>query len=97
MFLQLEDYMLPCLNKQFFGIDCLGCGIQRALSLVFQGEFIAAFKMYPAIYTLLVLAILVGINFFYKVKYAQKIISILAVINIIIIVSSYVIKINQLI
>ena len=97
MFLQLEDYMLPCLNKQFFGIDCLGCGIQRALSLVFQGEFIAAFKMYPAIYTLLVLAILVGVNFLYKVKYAQKIISILAIINIIIIVGSYVIKMNQLI
>ncbi|NVK10166.1 hypothetical protein CSC81_12410 [Tenacibaculum discolor] len=89
--------MLPCLNKKFFGVDCLGCGIQRALSLVFHGEFIAAFKMYPAIYTLLLLAIAVSINFFYKVKYAQKIISILAIINIIIIVSSYVIKMNQLI
>ena len=95
--LQLEDYMLPCLNKKFFGVDCLGCGIQRALSLVFHGEFIAAFKRYPAIYTLLLLAIAVSINFFYKVKYAQKIISILAIINIIIIVSSYVIKMNQLI
>ncbi|WP_428744898.1 DUF2752 domain-containing protein [Tenacibaculum sp.] len=89
--------MLPCLNKKLFGIDCLGCGIQRALSLVFQGEFIAAFKMYPAIYTLLLLAIIVGINFFYKIKYAQKIISILAILNIAIIVISYVIKMNQLI
>ncbi|RKF03420.1 uncharacterized protein DUF2752 [Tenacibaculum lutimaris] len=97
MFLQLEDYMLPCLNKQFFGMDCLGCGIQRALSLVFHGEFIAAFKMYPAIYTLLTLAFVVAINFFYKVKYAQKIISILAIVNIAIIVISYVIKMNQII
>lgn len=97
MFLQLEDYMLPCLNKKIFGVDCLGCGIQRALSLVFQGEFIAAFKMYPAIYTLLLLALVVGIHFFYKIKYAQKIISILAIINILIIVGSYVIKMNQLI
>ena len=97
MFLQLEDYMLPCLNKKFFGVDCLGCGIQRALSLVFQGEFVAAFKMYPAIYTLLLLAIIVSINFFYKVKYAQKIISILAIVNIAIIVISYIIKMNQLI
>ncbi len=97
MFLQLEDYMLPCLNKQFFGVDCLGCGIQRALNLMLHGEFVAAFKMYPAIYTLLVLALVISINFFYKIKYAQKIISILAIINIIIIVSSYVIKMNQLI
>ena len=49
----LEDFMLPCLNKQLFGIDCLGCGIQRATALLFKGEFIAAFKIYPAIYSLL--------------------------------------------
>lgn len=96
MFLQLEDYMLPCLNKKFFGVDCLGCGIQRALNLLIHGEFVAAFKMYPAIYTLLLLAIIVIVNFFYKVKYAQNIISILAVINILIIVISYIVKMNQL-
>ncbi|CAM1355485.1 DUF2752 domain-containing protein [Tenacibaculum ascidiaceicola] len=92
--LQLEDYMLPCLNKKFFGFDCLGCGMQRALSLIFQGEFIAAFKMYPAIYSLLLLVIVVGFNFFYKVKNAQKIISILAIFNLLIIVISYIVKMN---
>ncbi len=89
--------MLPCLNKKFFGVDCLGCGIQRALSLLIHGEFIAAFKMYPAIYTLLFLAVIIVLNFFYKIKYAQRIISILAVINVLIIVVSYLIKMNQLI
>ena len=93
----MDDYMLPCLNKKFFGVDCLGCGIQRALSLLIHGEFIAAFKMYPAIYTLLFLAVIIVLNFFYKIKYAQKIISILAVINVLIIVISYLIKMNQLI
>ncbi len=97
MYLQLEDYMLPCLNKKFFGVDCLGCGIQRALSLLIHGEFIAAFKMYPAIYTLLLLAGVIILNFFYKIKFSQKIITTLAVINVLIIVISYVIKMNQLI
>ena len=96
MFLKLEDFMLPCLNKKFFGIDCLGCGIQRALALIFKGEFIAAFKMYPAIYSLLLLAFIIIINFFYKIKFTQKLISILAIINILIIVISYAIKMNQL-
>ncbi len=95
MYLQLEDYMLPCLNKKLFGVDCLGCGMQRALNLLIHGEFIAAFKMYPAIYTLLLLAGVIIINFFYKIKLAQKIISILAIINVLIIVISYVLKINQ--
>ncbi|CAM1353562.1 DUF2752 domain-containing protein [Tenacibaculum insulae] len=97
MYLQIEDYMLPCLNKKLFGVDCLGCGIQRALNLIVHGEFIAAFKMYPAIYTLLIFVGIIIINLFYKLKYAQKIISILAIINIFIIVISYVIKMNQLI
>ncbi|WP_232771677.1 DUF2752 domain-containing protein [Tenacibaculum sp. Bg11-29] len=97
MYLQMDDYMLPCLNKKFFGVDCLGCGTQRALSLLIHGEFIAAFKMYPAIYTLLFLAVIIVLNLFYKIKYAQKIISILAVINVLIIVVSYLIKMNQLI
>ena len=48
-----EDYLLPCINKKIFGIECLGCGIQRATVLLFRGEFIAAFKIYPAIYTLI--------------------------------------------
>ncbi|WP_064967592.1 DUF2752 domain-containing protein [Tenacibaculum ovolyticum] len=93
----MDDYMLPCLNKKLFGVDCLGCGIQRALSLLIHGEFIAAFKMYPAIYTLLFLAVIIVLNFFYKIKYAQKIISILAVVNVLIIVISYLMKMNQLI
>ncbi|MGB1451125.1 MAG: DUF2752 domain-containing protein, partial [Marinirhabdus sp.] len=40
--------MLPCLNKQLFGVECLGCGMQRATILVFRGEFAAAFTIYPA-------------------------------------------------
>ncbi|MEX6625761.1 DUF2752 domain-containing protein [Tenacibaculum pacificus] len=96
MLLQLDNYMLPCLNKKFFGVDCLGCGIQRALSLLLQGNFIGAFKMYPAIYTLLLLAIIVILNFFFKLKYARKAIRILAVINVLIIVVSYVMKMNKL-
>ena len=60
----LEDYMLPCLNKKLFGIDCLGCGLQRAIVLVFQGEFSAAFKMYPAVFTILLLAFFIIFNLF---------------------------------
>ena len=87
-----EDYMIPCLNKKLFGFECLGCGLQRAVSLLFDGEFIAAFKMYPAIYTLIPLFILIGINIFYKFKNDNRIINILAIVSVITIVLSYIIK-----
>ncbi|TVZ54788.1 uncharacterized protein DUF2752 [Lutibacter sp. Hel_I_33_5] len=95
MFLGLEEYMIPCINKQLFGFDCPGCGIQRALLFLIKGEFVAAFKMYPAIYTLITFAGFVLINMKIKFKYAQKIILYLTIINIIIILTNYIIKLNS--
>ena len=60
--------MIPCLNKKLLGFECLGCGGQRALSLLFHGEFVAAFKIYPAIYTLILFALFIILNLFYKFK-----------------------------
>ena len=66
---ELEKYMLPCLNKKLFGFECMGCGLQRAFSLLIHGEFTAAFYMYPAIYTLIPLALIVISNLFFKFKW----------------------------
>lgn len=84
--------MLPCLNKKFFGIECFGCGLQRATALLFKGEFIAAFKMYPAIYTLLLFFVFLLFDLFVKVKYAEKIKIFLLITNIIIIVINFIVK-----
>jgi len=87
-----EEYMLPCLNKKFFGIECMGCGIQRSISLILQGDFVAAFHMYPAIYTLALLIGFALLNSFKNYKFASKIIITLAVINVIIIVGNFILK-----
>ena len=89
----VEEYMLPCLNKKLFGIDCMGCGMQRSISLILHGEFTAAFHMYPAIYSLIVLFIYIGLNIFFKFKNSNKVITALAIITLATIIISYVIKI----
>ena len=68
-----EEYMLPCLSKQVLGMSCPGCGIQRAAELLFHGEFLAAFKMYPAIYPILMLFAFLFADMFFKIKYANQI------------------------
>lgn len=88
----LEDYMLPCLNKKLFGLDCMGCGLQRSVALICQGNFIDAFYMYPAIYTLILLFTVIAINTFKNFKSANKIITILAILNVIIIVGNFILK-----
>jgi hypothetical protein len=90
----LEEYMLPCLSKTLFGFDCLGCGLQRSLLFVIHGDFIAAFKMYPAIFTLIALFLFVLINSKVKFQKSNKIIRTLAYLNLSIIVISYLIKLT---
>jgi len=87
-----EEHMLPCLWKQNFGFECFGCGFQRSLALVFQGEFAAAFQMYPAIYTLLLMFAILGLHLKLNLKYGHKILLGLFILNILIIVISYFIK-----
>jgi hypothetical protein len=84
--------MIPCLNKKLFGFECMGCGLQRSVLLVLKGEFTEAFLMYPAIYTLIALVAFILINSFKNLKNGFKIITILAVTNVIIIIASYLIK-----
>jgi len=90
--LKIEDFMLPYLNKKIFGVECPGCGIQRATALLFQGDFTAAFKMYPAIYTLIFMFLFLGVNNFYSVKHANKIIIVLVIVNLTIILTNYILK-----
>ena len=89
--------MLPCLNKQRFGFDCLGCGAQRAFVMVFQGEFVAAFKMFPAIYTIFLLLLFVFTNLFFKFKGDWYVKVGLIVLNAVIIIGAYFYKMSFLI
>ena len=88
----LDDFMLPCLNKKLLGFECMGCGMQRSVALIFKGEFADAFFMYPAIYTIIIFFGFLIINSYKNIKYSNKIIIILALANVIIIVGNFLIK-----
>ena len=88
----IEDYMLPCFSKKYLDMNCLGCGAQRAAAFLIKGEFIAAFKMYPALYTIILFVLFLIFNFFYSTKYSEQIKIILVVVNILLIVTNYLLK-----
>lgn len=87
-----EDALLPCLNKQFLGVDCPGCGLQRAALLLFEGEFKAAFLMYPAIYPLILLLLFLLADQFVKIKYANLISIVLMVTTVVFILTNFLYK-----
>lgn len=88
----MEEYMIPCMHKKLFGVDCMGCGTQRAGYMVLQGNFVDAFKMFPAIYTTILLFIFIFLHFIDKKRKYHKIIIFLAILNAIIMVFSYIYK-----
>lgn len=92
----MEEFMLPCLNKQLFGLDCLGCGGQRAAFLLLQGEFAAAYKMYPAIYAISLLFLFLFADLFIKFRYSLQIKIVLIVLSAAIIIGSYIIKMSHI-
>lgn len=92
----MEEFMLPCLNKQLFGLDCLGCGGQRAAIFLLQGDFVSAYKMYPAIYAISLLFLFLIADLLFKFKYSLQIKIGLILLSAAVIIGSYIIKMSHI-
>jgi len=90
--MDIDDFMLTCPSKKFLGVECLGCGAQRAVVLVFEGKFAEAFQMYPAVYTLLLFFFTLGLSFIDKKRKYSNILMIMVVVNLIIMIIGYIYK-----
>jgi len=91
-YMGLQEYMLPCVTKQALGFDCPGCGLQRSLIFLLQGDFVQAFYMYPAIFALIPLAFVLIANRFINFKYANFLIIALSISSVAMIVINYILK-----
>ncbi|SIQ74462.1 Protein of unknown function [Chryseobacterium sp. RU37D] len=87
--MRAEDFMLPCPVKKIFGIECLGCGSQRAIIMVFEGRFIEAFQLFPAVYTLLLFFVVLILNFIDKKRNYGTFLTFLAAVNFVVMLISY--------
>lgn len=87
----LEENMLTCQWKQL-GVECMGCGTQRSLIHLLKGEFLEAFYIYPAIYTLIGMFVYLGFHLKFAFKNGHKILLFLFISNALIILSNYILK-----
>ena len=92
----MEEYMVPCMNKSIFGIDCMGCGMQRSILLLMNGNFIEAFKMFPALYTSILFFIFVVLHFVDKSRNYLKLIIASAIFNSLVLLIAYAYKMRFL-
>ncbi len=93
MFLDwLEHHLLPCPTKYFFGIDCPGCGMQRAILELLRGNILDSIKIYPPLIPIIILTVLLIINLCVKSKTLLKILKYIFVIDLIIVFLNYIFK-----
>ena len=45
----LEHHLLTCFIKSHFGIDCPGCGFQRAFIALLNGDFLQSLQFHVAL------------------------------------------------
>ncbi|TKC12320.1 DUF2752 domain-containing protein [Pedobacter polaris] len=42
-----DIFLIPCPFKYLTHLDCPGCGFQRSVLALFQGNFLESFQLYP--------------------------------------------------
>ncbi|WP_298368833.1 DUF2752 domain-containing protein [uncultured Lutibacter sp.] len=90
----LESNLLSCSWKQYLNQECMGCGMQRAIILLLKGEFIQSFKMYPALFTLIIMFVYLILHLKFDFKIGHLILKYLFFINVIIILANYILKLT---
>ncbi|PJA09591.1 MAG: hypothetical protein COX70_01380 [Flavobacteriales bacterium CG_4_10_14_0_2_um_filter_32_8] len=64
----LENNMLSCPYKQYLGVDCFGCGMQRSLIELLKGNFVTSFYLYPALLPMIILFLFLIAHLIFKFK-----------------------------
>jgi hypothetical protein len=58
----LQKHLLPCPFKYITGIDCPGCGFQRAVVQLLQGNLQQSLLLYPGAIPLIILALIYALD-----------------------------------
>ncbi len=64
----LEKLQTPCHWKKLFGLECPGCGIQRAIIELLKGNIWESILIFPALLPLIASLIILAMHFLFKFK-----------------------------
>ena len=92
----LEQHQLPCIFKKLTHFDCPGCGFQRSFVALLQGNMVESFKIYPALFPILLLFFLLAVRLITKNESYNAVLKYLFLFCASIIVVSYIYKIITL-
>ena len=83
---------LSCKIKETTGIECPGCGIQRSIELLVNGEFLESIKMYPGLLPLLATVGILIFHIFKGNNRSFQVLKISLIFTLLIITITYILK-----
>ena len=84
--------MYPCLFKSEFGFECLGCGFQRSIYNLFNGQILEAIRLYPAIIPIMITFVTFGGYVAFKFESGPRLLKYLLFIDLATVIISYIFK-----
>jgi len=88
----LRDNMLECPWKAHLHMECPGCGFQRSLAFLLEGNLEASLKAYPALLLIMLMLVYAGLHIRFKFKKGHKVVLSLFVLNCVVIFTNYALK-----
>jgi hypothetical protein len=89
----LKNHLLTCPSKHFTHADCPGCGLQRSVLALFEGDLAGSFRLYPATIPILFCFIFTALHLKFNFKQGAEIIKWSYILSVTIIIVFYCYKI----
>ena len=89
--------MLPCGFKQLTGYDCPGCGFQRSIASLAEGDFTSSFEFYPPLTLILTLFFLLIMHLIFNFKNGAALLKWTFICTTLSILINYILKMTNLI
>ncbi|HRN56860.1 MAG TPA: DUF2752 domain-containing protein [Agriterribacter sp.] len=89
----LEARMLTCPSVKYWDMECPGCGMQRSLIALLNGNLLSSLELYPALLPLVILVVYALLHLRYTFRNGSKNILVLQVLVVSIITTHYIYKI----
>lgn len=88
----LEAHMQPCIYKQGIGIECPGCGSQRALIALLKGNIWESIQLFPGLIPMLFLFVFLILHLVFNFKNGAAVLKYIFIGDIAIISIDYIIR-----
>jgi hypothetical protein len=93
----LEEHMAACSFRSHFGIDCPGCGMQRAAISLLKGDIVESFHYNPGLLPVLFMFVFTVLQVIFHFKNGGKVLVWGYVLTVAVLFTNYILKLSGVI